>query len=60
MDERKLVGRWGGRFGNWKGSVEFASSLVESEKDFANLETNLVDSGIDLMEDLVMILWIWE
>ncbi|KAF3667783.1 hypothetical protein FXO38_08434 [Capsicum annuum] len=50
-DERNLVGRWGGRFEIWEGFLEFASSLVASKKDFANLETNLVDSRIDSMED---------
>ena len=30
--------------------MEFASGLVELEKNSANLETNLVDSGIYLMD----------
>ncbi|PHU02280.1 hypothetical protein BC332_27531 [Capsicum chinense] len=48
-DEGNLVGKWGGHFGNWEGSVDLTSSLAEYEKDFEDLKMNLVDSKVDLI-----------
>ncbi|PHT36392.1 hypothetical protein CQW23_24092 [Capsicum baccatum] len=49
-DEKRLGGRWGGRFGNWKSFVEFESNLVGSERDFVNLEMNFGDSKVDFVD----------
>ncbi|KAF3651706.1 hypothetical protein FXO37_17879 [Capsicum annuum] len=48
-DEGNLVGKWGGHFGNWEGSVDLTSSLAEYEKDFEDLKINLVDSKVDFI-----------
>ena len=42
-DGGNLVGKWGERFGNWESYVGLVSSLAEYERDFVDLEMNLVD-----------------